>query len=138
MGSPLGPTLANTFLVYHKKIGQNVFHYVDDIFVLFNSLEHLKRFQSYLNFRRVNIPFTIENEKDNKPNFQRNLYSFCQFLTIHLQKGLLKNGLTFLTKTKRSVFLFEIIFLKKITTQLYKFVKESFQFKIKNSKIYFQ
>ena len=41
----------------------------DNIFVLFNSPEHLKRFQSYLNSRHVNISFTIENEKDNRMFF---------------------------------------------------------------------
>ena len=75
MGSILGPTLANTFSVYHKRnrlarcpLEYKPFYYpkcVDDIFVLFNSREHLKRFQSFLNFRHINISFTIENEKDN-------------------------------------------------------------------------
>ena len=46
-------------------------------------------------------------------------------------EGLLENWLTFLMKIKYSAFLFEIIFLKKITACLYKFVKESFQFKRK-------
>ena len=50
---------------------------------------------------------------------------------------LLENRLTFRMKIKHSVFLFKIIFLKKKTTQLYKFIKESFQFKIKNSMICF-
>ena len=49
-GSPLGPTLANTFLGYFEKqwlsnctqdIGPNIYRrYVDDIFVNFNSHEH--------------------------------------------------------------------------------------------------
>ena len=52
--------------------------------------------------------------------------------------GLLENRLTFLMKIKHSTFLSKIIFLKKITTELYKFIKESFQFKIKISKIFFQ
>ena len=40
--------------------------YVDDVFVLFNSPEHLKRFHSYLNSYHLNISFTTENEKDNR------------------------------------------------------------------------
>ena len=52
--------------------------------------------------------------------------------------GLLENRLTFLMKIKHSTFLLKIIFLKKRTTELYKFIKESFQFKIKISKIFFQ
>ena len=43
--------------------------YVDDIFVLFNSAEHLKRFYSYLNSRHLNISLTIENEKGNRMSF---------------------------------------------------------------------
>ena len=79
MGSPLGPTLANAFLVYHEKNWlehcpmeyRSLYYrrYVDDIFVLFNSAEHLKRFYSYLNSRHLNISLTIENEKDNRISF---------------------------------------------------------------------
>ena len=79
MGSPLFPTLANAFLVYHEKnwlehcpVEYRPLYYrryVDDIFVLFNSAEHLKRFHSYLNSRHLNISFTIENEKDNRMSF---------------------------------------------------------------------
>ena len=79
MGSPLGPMLANAFLVYHEK--NQLEHcpveyrplyyrrYVDDIIVLCNSPEHLKFFHSYLNSFHLNISFTIENEKDNKVSF---------------------------------------------------------------------
>ena len=59
MGFPLGPTLANAFLVYHEKNWLEhcpveyrplcYRRYVDGIFVLFNSAEHLKRFYSFLN-----------------------------------------------------------------------------------------
>ena len=42
---------------------------VDDIFVLFNSPEDLKRSHSYLNSCHPNISFTIENEKDNIMSF---------------------------------------------------------------------
>ena len=36
--------------------------YVNDIFVLFKSLDRLKRSQSSLNFCRVNMSFTIKTE----------------------------------------------------------------------------
>ena len=79
MGSPLGPTLSNAFLVYHRKKKwleccpleyRPLYYrrYVDDIFVLFNLPEHLKRFHSYLNYCHRNIYFTIENEIDNRVN----------------------------------------------------------------------
>ena len=79
MGSPLGPTLTNAFLVYHEEnwlercpFEYRPFYYrryVDDIFALFNSPEHLKGFHSYLNYHHVDISFTIENEKDNRMSF---------------------------------------------------------------------
>ena len=79
MGFPLGPTLANAFLVCHEKnwlehctVGYRPLYYrryADDIFVLFNSAEHLKRFYSYLNSRHLNISLTMENDKDNRMSF---------------------------------------------------------------------
>ena len=58
MGSPLGPSLANAFLSYHEKNWLNscpqgfkpVFYqrYVDDIFVLFKSNDHLMSHQHVL------------------------------------------------------------------------------------------
>ena len=79
MGSPLDSTLANAFLIYLEKIrleccilGYRQFYhrrYLDEIFVLFNSPEHPKRFKIYLNSRHGNISFTIENEKWNEMSF---------------------------------------------------------------------
>ena len=58
MGCPLGPSLAFAFMAHHEQNWldscpseyrpSNFQRYVDDIFVLFKSSEHLKRFQSYL------------------------------------------------------------------------------------------
>ena len=71
MGSPLGPTLANTFLCYHEKRWLDkcpekfkpVFYrrYVN-IFVLFRKEEHLKFFLNYFNSCHKNIQFTSEKE----------------------------------------------------------------------------
>ena len=79
VGFPLGPTLANAFLVCHDKnwlehcpLDYRPLYYqryVDDIFVLFNAAEHLNRFHSYLNSCYLNIYFTIGNEKDNRMFF---------------------------------------------------------------------
>ena len=76
MGSLLGATLANAFLVYHKKNWlkhcpleyRPLYYrrYVDDIFVLFNSAE---RFHSYLNCHHLSLSFTIDNEKDSRMSF---------------------------------------------------------------------
>ena len=96
MGSPIGPTLANAFLVYHKKnwlehcpleyTPLQYRRYVDDIFVLYNSAQHLRCFHSYLNSHHPEISFTIENEKDNRMSFleaniihekDKSSYHFC-------------------------------------------------------------
>ena len=59
MGSPLGPSIANAFLCFHEQIWVNDFpedfkpvfdrKYVDDIFALFCSPDHLEKFTNYLN-----------------------------------------------------------------------------------------
>ena len=79
MGSPLGPTLTNAFLVYFEKNWlQNrssdfkphyYRRYVDDLFVLLPSPEHLEAFQYFLNGRQAKMSFTIENEKQNRMPF---------------------------------------------------------------------
>ena len=79
MGSSWGPTLADTILVYHKKnwlepcpLEDRPYYYrryVDDIYILFNSPEYLKRFQSYVKSRHISISFTIENEENNRMSF---------------------------------------------------------------------
>ena len=69
MESPLGPTLANFFLAHleNQFMGQqDVFmpvhysRYVDDIFCVFNSLEYVKMFLSFLNNIHPNLKFTCE------------------------------------------------------------------------------
>ena len=79
MGSPLGPTLANAFLCFHEQIWLNecpdefkpVYYrrYVDDIFVLFRSPDHLEKFRNYLNSKQRNIRFTCEKEHNNSVPF---------------------------------------------------------------------
>ena len=79
MGSPLGTSLANAFLSYYEKNWLNncpqgfkpVFYrrYVDDIFLLFKSNEHLKYFQDFLNSCHINMSFSMETEKENKLSF---------------------------------------------------------------------
>ena len=79
MGSPLGPSLANAFQSHYEKNWLNncpqgfkpVFYrrYVDDIFLLFKSNDHLKYFQDFLNSCRINMSFSMETEKENKLSF---------------------------------------------------------------------
>ena len=79
MRSLLGPSLTNGVLAYHEQNWldswpleyRSPYHrrYVDDIFVIFKSSDHLKRFQSYFNFCHVNMSFTTETEQNNKVSF---------------------------------------------------------------------
>ena len=79
MGSPLGPTMANVFLSFYemKWLEQcpnefkPVFYrrYVDDIFVLFESAEHLSKFRAYLNTCHPNMSFSFEQEINDKLSF---------------------------------------------------------------------
>ena len=78
-GSPLGPTFANLFLTYyeHKWLENCLLQfkpkscrrYVDDIFLMFDKKDHVKKFLKYMNTRRRNIKFTFEEEQDNKISF---------------------------------------------------------------------
>ena len=75
MGSPLGSTLANASLyLYEKKWLKKcplefkpVFYkrYVDDIFVLFKSTNHLEQFHNYFNNCHLNISFSFQKQKKN-------------------------------------------------------------------------
>ena len=75
MGSPLGPTLANAFLCFHEQIWLNECpdefkpayyrRYVDDIFVLFRSPDHLEKFKNYLSSKCRNIRFICKKEQNN-------------------------------------------------------------------------
>ena len=79
MGLPLGPSLANAFLCFHEQIWLNdcpedfklVYYrrYVDDIFALFRSPDHLEKFTSYLYSKHKNIKFTYEKESSNSLPF---------------------------------------------------------------------
>ena len=65
MCSPLGLTLANAFLAHFEKNWLQNFpsdfkpyyyqRYVDDIFILFTSPQHLEAFQNFLNGRHANM-----------------------------------------------------------------------------------
>ena len=79
MGSPLGSTLANSFLCFHEQIWLNECpdefkpayyrRYVDDIFILFRSPDHLEKFKNYLNSKHRNIRFTCEKGHNNSMPF---------------------------------------------------------------------
>ena len=70
MISPVRPTVANVFLSFYEtkwleqcpKDLKPVFYrrYVDNIFVLFESTEHLSKFRNYLNTCHSNMSFSFE------------------------------------------------------------------------------
>ena len=76
MGSPSGPTLVNLFLVYyeHKWLGNCPLQfrpkyyckYVDNIFLMFESRDHVKKFLKYMNSCHPNIQLTCEEESNDK------------------------------------------------------------------------
>ena len=75
MCSPLDLSLANAFLWFHGQVWLNdipkdlkpVYYrrYVDDIFSLFRSPDHLENFINYLNSKHKYIKFTNEKESNN-------------------------------------------------------------------------
>ena len=75
MGSSLRPTLANAFLCHYEKewldSSPNKFKsklykkYLDDIFVMFRSRNHVKNFVDYMNTKHPNIRFTFDIENQN-------------------------------------------------------------------------
>ena len=79
MASPLGPTMTNVFLSFYemKWLEQctNEFklafyrRYAHDIFVLFESPEHLSKFHACLNTCHPNMSFSFEQEINGKLSF---------------------------------------------------------------------
>ena len=87
MGSPLGPALANVFKCSFENkwlkdcphILKLVFYrrYVDDIFLLFSSLDQAGKFKKYLSSKHLNINFSLEKENDSRLSFL-DLNIFCE------------------------------------------------------------
>ena len=117
MGSPLGPTLANLFLVSHERkwLESCPIHfrpkyyrrYVDDIFLMFEHKDHVKKFLRYMNSRHRNIQFTYEEESNDKILFlnismtrsknksvtslyrKKTIMNYSSFLPTNYKKGLI-------------------------------------------------
>ena len=125
MGSALGPTLANAFLCFHEQIWLNecpdefkpVYYrrYVDDIFVLFHSPDHLEKFRNYLNSKQRNIRFTCEKEHNNSAPFLDVLITRTRngFKTSMYQKplfsGVYSNFNSFISNEYKVGFIFTLL-----------------------------
>ena len=145
MGAPLGPTLANVFLCHYEKewldscpveFKPKLYkRYVDDIFVMFQSRDHVKKFVDYMNSKHTNIRFAFETEDQNsfslldikiirnteKESFETSVYSgvfanFKSFIPITYKIGLLETMLfhCFSICFSYEKFHKEIVKLKKI------------------------
>ena len=87
MGSPLGPALANIFMrSFENKWLKDCPHslkpvfyrrYVDDIFVLFFSLDQAEKFKKYLSSKHPNIKFLLVKENDGRLSFL-DINIFCE------------------------------------------------------------
>ena len=79
MGSPLCPILANAFVCHYEKewldscpieFKPKLYkRYVDDIFVMFRSRGHVKKFVDFMNTKHPNMRFTFEIEDQNSFSF---------------------------------------------------------------------
>ena len=75
-GRPLGSTMANVFFSFYEAKGYSaltnsnqLFTYVDDIFVLFESAEQLSKCNAYLTTCHPNMSFSFEQEINGKLSF---------------------------------------------------------------------
>ena len=126
MGSPLGPALANAFLCHHEELWLEecplafapVFYarYVDDIFVLLRSVDHVTRLATYLSSKHPNINFTFEIERDGVlPFLDVNVYrdSACFTTTVHRKdtfSGVLTNFDAFIPDTYKKGLVSTLLF----------------------------
>ena len=75
----MGPTLANLFLMFYEhkwlekcplQFQPKYYHrYVNNIFLMFESRDHVKKFLKYMNLCHPSIQFTCEKESNNKISF---------------------------------------------------------------------
>ena len=79
MSSPLGPTLPNLFITYYEdkwldncriQFRPRYYRrYVDDVFLMFERKDQVKKFLRYINTCHPNIQFTCGEESNNKISF---------------------------------------------------------------------
>ena len=127
MGSPLGPALANAFLCHHEQYWLEdcplafapVFYarYVDDIFVLLRSREHVARLADYLSSKHRNINFTFEMEdKDCLPFLDVKIYRDVNKFTTSVHRKDTFSGVF----TNYTAFMPEVYKKGLISTLLYR------------------
>ena len=126
MGSPLGPTLANIFMSFHEKNWLNncppsfqpkLYRcYVDDMFVLFSSPDHIKHFVDYLNRQHPNIRFTYETEQKDEHSFldvKVRRQDNCFTTTVYRKptfSGVFTNFISYIPETYKIGLIFTLLF----------------------------
>ena len=126
MGSPLGPALANIFMYsFENKWLKDCPHslkpvfyrwYVDDIFVLFSSLDQAEKFKKYLSSKHPNINFSLEKENDDCLSFL-DINIFHEkgkfFTNVYREKafsGVYTNFNSFIPETYKTGFIESLLF----------------------------
>ena len=126
MGLSLGPTLANAFLCHYEKLWLDscppefkpvVYRrYVDDIFVLFKSKDHLLLFAKYMNTKHKNLKFTFDFEQNNSFSFLdvkitrgSNGFSTSVFCKATFS-GVFTNFYSFIFESYKIVLIFTLLF----------------------------
>ena len=143
MGSPLGPALANAFLCHHEKYWIEdcplsyapVFfaRYVDDIFVLLRSNDHITRLAAYMSSKHPNINFTFEMEKDGVlPFLDVNVYRDSDRFstTVHRKNtfsGVFTNFTSFLPETYKRGLVSTLLFRAYKINSSYKSLHEEIE-----------
>ena len=140
MGSPLGPVLANAFLCHYETKWLEecplsfmpIFYarYVDDIFVLLRSKEHIINLAHYLSSKHRNINFTYEEENNNllpflDVNVYRDAGKFSS--TVHRKatfSGVYTNYSSFIPDTYKSGLVSTLLYRAYVISSSYKSLHE--------------
>ena len=126
MGSLLGSSLGNAFLCHYEKLWLDSCplefkpvlyrRYVDDIFVLFKSKDHLLSFAKYMNTRHKNLKFTFDFEQNNSFSFLdvKITHGSNRFSTSVFRKatfsGVFRNFDSFIFESYKTNLIFTLLF----------------------------
>ena len=140
MGSPLGPVLANAFLCHYETkwiedcplAFMPIFYarYVDEIFVLLRSKEHITLLAQCFSSKHRNINFTYEEEKNNVlPFLDVNVYRDADKFssTVHRKatfSGVYTNYSSFMPDTYKRGLVSTLLYRAYVISSSYKSLHE--------------